>query len=50
MEKNLKTISISISLNVVYMEVVLWAVAQGKPILYDQKDVAHALSLRHGLM
>ena len=32
------------------MGAVLWAVLQGQPMLYEQEDVADALSMRHGLM
>ena len=52
MEKNqiLNTINNSISSSGVYMGTVLWAVLQGQPMLYEQEDVADALSMRHGLM
>ena len=29
---------------------VLWAVVQDKPMVYEQKEVAYAIAMRHGLM
>ena len=50
MEKTHKTIiNTIISLSSVYMGAVLWVVVQGQPLLYEQQDVADALSVRHGL-
>ena len=50
MGKNRNISNTRISLSGVYMGTVLWAVLQGQPMLYEQEDVADALSMRHGLM
>ena len=50
MENNHNNVDTNLSSSGVNMGVVLWVVVQDEPMVYEQKDFADALAMRHGLM